>query len=206
VAVAPAKFVAYELDMSQNRTNQPDWEAQMAAGIVPEMNKLVSASGGRILGPKDVESYALFGSFHAWGTTAAMEITAQMYGRADHGTKSIGDWRFDENLTTLREALDADFVMVVVFREAFETDGRAIASMIGGMQTHWKQVGVVCIADLRDGRMVWCVAGVDRWHDLRRPNNGQYAVQQLLGPILGASLISKYGTPRPEPVGPATNR
>jgi hypothetical protein len=207
VAVAPVTVVAYKLDAFQNRTNQPDWEAQMAAGIVPETSKLVSAGGGRIIRSEDVKSYSdLFDSFHAWGTISAMEIAAQMYGRTNYGIKSIGGWRFRKNLMPIRETIDADFVMFMAFREGFETGGRVLASMFAGMHTYWKQVGVVCLADLRDGRMVWCILGADRWMDLRLPDSGQHAVQELLRPILGASLISKYGTPRPEPIRPPTDR
>ena len=208
VAAAPVTIVAYKLDSFENRTRQPDWETQIAAGVVPEMTKLVLASGGRVIGSEDVESHAqLFDSFDAWATTAAMEIAASMHGHADYGKPSIGGWQFRKDLSPLREALGADFVMIMAFRDAFETGGRVLASILSGVHTYWTQVGVVCLADLRDGRMVWCVSDADRWNDLRLPADGQQAVQDLLRPILGDSLISKYGTPPPpEPVGPRTDR
>ncbi len=196
VAAAPVTIVAYELDAFGKRTNCPDCEVQMATGIVPEMTKLVSAAGGRVIRSADVESHSrLFNSLHAWGTIAAMEIAAQLLGRTSYGRQSVGEWRFHKDLAPLREDLGADFVMIMAFREGFETGGRVIASMIGGMHTYWRQVGVVCIADLRDGRMVWCEAGADRWHNLRLPEEGRDAVQYLLRPILGVQLVAKYGTP-----------
>jgi hypothetical protein len=197
VVVAPVATTAYELDASWNGTLQPTWGAQMVGSIVPELTKLATAAGSRVTKPEDFESCSeLFDLFYAWGTAAVMEIAAQMHGRRDYGIRSVSGWRFVGDLAPLRGALDADFVMIMAFRETFETLGRVILNA-GRVFTYWKQVGVACLADLRDGTMVWCVAAADRWHDLRQPVGGQHAVQELLSPIFGASLISKFGTPRP---------
>ena len=94
--------------------------------------------------------------------------------------------------------MEADYVLTVMFRETHETTGRAIGGALAGMYTYWKQVGVACILDMRDSRMVACNAKVDHWGNLRVEANAERATNELLMELLmphGWSVATSPPTP-----------
>jgi hypothetical protein len=185
----PPLAAAYELDFFDKRTPKPEWAEAIGGRAAAELVRQTAFLGGFPLPVEKVNACGhscldLLGGLMRWGVIASMEIAAQMKGRANFRMYSVGDWRAKRDYAPLREAIGADFALFVIVRETYETGGRIAGSLIGGVHTYFKQVGVACVASLLDGRMIWCHADVDQWGDLREPRNTEMLVHSLLADLL----------------------
>ena len=98
-----------------------------------------------------------------WSLNASMQIAAQMGGRTNYKQPSVRSWKANADFTPLRTAMKSDFVLIVQLRDIWETSGRVIGNILASRTITFKQVGVACVANLSDGRMVWCETIVDGW-------------------------------------------
>ena len=192
VKVIPARTIflpvstrAYELDFGDNRTEEAERAGEMEKRIGVEVERQARAKGAlpvptdRIRGCGS-RCVSLLATLINWGETAAKEIAASKYGAINLGRSSVAEWQNKRDFGPLRQAVDADFALVVYVRDTRETDGRAIGNAFIGRSTHFKQVGVACAVELLSGRMVWCASVVDQWDDLTSPDEARRAVQELL--------------------------
>jgi len=124
--------------------------------------------------------------FFNWGWRASFQIAQQQGHVANYGRASVGDWRFGGDVGRVRDALKMPMALFVVIRDMSQTKGRVVASFLTGSHTRWLRVGIACIADLDDGRMIWCDSRVDRWDDLSDPDVARAAVRDLLGKVYSA--------------------
>jgi hypothetical protein len=171
---------AFELDINGHTTPKQDWADAMELRLAPEVDRWVRHYGGRPISPEVEVPDSPSTSFHKWTVTALMEIAGQSTGAKEYGLRSVGQWRFKGDLDWLREAVQTDFVLLSLFRDIRQTTGRVIGGLIGGVHTYFTQVGVACVIDLRDGRMVWCNARRDKWGDLAERHWTERAVADLL--------------------------
>jgi hypothetical protein len=114
-----------------------------------------------------------------WGADASLEITAQMRGRKDFKNDSVVDWRAQRSYERLRNAMGADFALIVRVSDTRSTGGRMVMSALGGMVTYWTKIVSVCVADLHYGRMVWCESKVDGSRLMTDPEGVQAAFSQI---------------------------
>jgi hypothetical protein len=113
-------------------------------------------------------------------TVSMEEILGELDGRSNADHHSVGEWRFPFKLATWREALNADFALVVRFWDGFQSPGMVLLNMAAPVRHTGKQTGIACVLDLRDGRVVWCDRTTSQYGDLRAPADAEKAVSRLL--------------------------
>ena len=196
VRIAPARVAgmeaiirAFELDFHGERTPKPEWVTGMTAPIDGEIERVLTGLGSDTFDADNLSAADgasdTYHAFRCWSEIAMMEIAAQKSGRADFHRASVSDWRYRDDLLGWSSALDADFVLTVLFRDTRETTGRVLGGAVGGMYTYFKQIGVACLVDLKDARMVACSAQVDHWRDLGDPADARRATYELLAELFG---------------------
>jgi hypothetical protein len=178
----PANVVLFELGIDFV-TERPDWSKTAAGHVDSALAQLGVPSGMRILDKKALaKTEVRYWPFHVWSEDALRQINSQLEGRTDFKRHSVAEWRFRHSLASWRTALNSDFVMVVLFREGHSTPGRIAANIVAPIG-FGRQMGIACIADLRDGRMVWCSQTTDPLGDLRDASGAETAVRALVGSL-----------------------
>jgi hypothetical protein len=196
-SVLPIETIAFELDTSDNRVEKPEWAADMNTVMTQEIGRLIAGSGISLVDTPSMDACgAPCEQFRSWSLNAAAEIALQKTGRSDFNRRSVADWRYESDLTPVREALGADFTVTFFVRDTRETTGRAIVAGLGGMYTYWKQVAVACVNDLATGRMVWCELKIDGMGQLDDPHYLRRAVGAVVWPII-SQLRNSGRTPTP---------
>src|SRR5580698_5417022 len=182
VAIVPSRMIVlpvlvrvYELDANDDRTVQGDATDVVRSNIEEAVRAQASLRRLRVFSPNDLKGQdesvrLLFARLWRWTESASIEIAAQKTGHRNFGLHSVGDWRFRPSPAALSEALAADTALTVMISDTHLTVGYA----------SWKQIGVACLLDLHDGRMIWCDALVDAWRSLKNPAIAQEAVHELL--------------------------
>ena len=188
----PPVVMAFEKDAAGKAVEMEDKANQIEERVVPEAARLVGKHGGSVATDEKLRECGkvddcgeLLLRLTRWSVAASFEIAAQMKQVRNYGRHSIGEWQFKDDLGSLRASLNADFVATVILRDLSDTTGRAVLNFVGGVHTSFKQVGVACVTDLRDGRMINCAVRSDRWGDLLAPGQAERAIDDLLSEIFG---------------------
>ena len=58
---------------------------------------------------------------------------------------------------------------------------------LGSSLTIGKQIDAACVADLRDGRMTWCMSTSDEWDDIQNPGRVPGILRTLLRDLFAPS-------------------
>ena len=161
LAVGPAIVSVVEFDGSGKLAPRPDWAADAAQNVDAAVAARVTANGGRTFVAADVaHTDVTYGDFRRWSSGALQEIAGQLDGSRASAHRSVADWRYPQSLPTWRAALAADFVLAVLFVDAYEPAGQAAPAAAGGEPAAARyraaQTGIACVVDLSDGRIVWC--------------------------------------------------
>lgn len=181
MVVMPAYVEVFELNASGETVFRPDWQAVAARNVETALERLIRANGARMFSEKDVgETKVRYSAFRRWTTVSMEEILDELDGRSHADHHSVGEWRFPFKLATWREALNADFALVVRFWDGFQSPDLALLNMVAPVRHTGKQTGVACVLDLRDGRVVWCDRTARGYGDLRAPADAEKAVGRLL--------------------------
>ena len=118
-----------------------------------------------------------------WGVGASLQIGAQRSQIANYRRHSVADWNFRGDLPSLRDKFRTDYVLFTVFKQTRETDGQKLGRFLSGSTTVGKQIDSACIADLRDGNMVWCSTKTDDRDDLAEDGQMRTVLTELLGEV-----------------------
>jgi hypothetical protein len=177
----PPQVIVYALDAGGPRS----FEDQPSSSVVIEaegaLRGIVDQRGVRLAGRDALVACGIpCARFLRWGTVATLEIGLQREQIRNYGFHSVTNWGFRGDLSAARESLDADFALFVTLKQARETTGRQVLSFLGGSQTIGKQIDGACVADLHDGRMVWCMSVRDDRGDLQNPGRVPQVLQTLL--------------------------
>ena len=184
IAVLPALTLAYEVDSNDNHKPLDDWANAMAAFLKPEVDRWVVGTGGHVFAEQGAKVPYAYERFRKWTATSLAEIARRRhtgptdYPQSGDERSSVDEWGFEENLSWLKELVDADFVLVTMFRDMRQTPGRDLAKF--GVHTHFLEFGAACLVDVKSARMVWCNTRADAWQDLSLIGNAQIAVADLL--------------------------
>jgi hypothetical protein len=193
IAVVPAFTLAYELGFNSNPKPVETWADAMADSLDPEIERRVVGFGGHVFPESDTMMVpVVYRKFRKWSTAALAEMAAQKTNRADFKMYAVDKWAFEENLAKVREMLQADFVLITLFKDTRRTAGHVVGNALMGVHTYYLQVGAAGLVDLRDGRMVWCNAKADAWQDLSQAAVAKAAVAELLTDLY---YQSKSGAP-----------
>lgn len=117
---------------------------------------------------------------YAWGGLATLEIGLQREQIRNFGFHSVTNWRFHGDLSPVRASTGADFMLFVTLKQTRQTTGRKVVSALGGGYTYGKQIDAACVADLRDGAMVWCTSVKDDSGDIADPGRVPQVIQAML--------------------------
>ena len=197
VAMPPAVFVN-TVDLGGNFEDQNEMADQIAARIAPYLASITKANGGRSATVADLESCGMAcGRLMRWGVIASLEIGAQRAEVRNYMRHSVADWEFRGDLASLRNTLDADYVLLTVFKQTRETTGRKLGNAFSGVYTIGRRIDAACIADLRDGRMTWCATKTDERIDLAGRGGAERALAVLLSEMFHVRPAAAYGSTPP---------
>ena len=188
LAVGPAIVSVVEFDGNGNLAPRADWAAAAAQNVDAAVVARVGANGGRIFVPADVAHTDVpYGDFRHWSSGALQEIAGKLDGSRASAHRSVTDWRYPQSLTTWRAALAVDFVLAVLFVDAYESGGSAAAAAAPAAPEPARyraaQTGIACAVDLSDGRIVWCETARAAFGDLRTPDAARRAVVAIVAEL-----------------------
>ena len=132
LAVGPAVVSVVEFDGSGKLAPRPDWAADAAQNVDAAVAARVTANGGRTFVAADVaHTDVAYGDFRRWSSGALQEIAGKIDGSRASAHRSVADWRYPQSLATWHAALAADFVLAVLFVDAYEPAGQAAPAAAG---------------------------------------------------------------------------
>src|SRR3954470_16575923 len=121
LAAGPALVSVVEFDGNGNLVPRPDWSADAAQNVDDAVGARVTANGGRTFVAADVaHTDVAYGDFRRWSAGALQEIAGKVDGSRPSAQRSVADWRYPQSLATWHAALAADFVLAVLFVDAYE--------------------------------------------------------------------------------------
>ncbi len=171
----------YTLDISTQSSveDQPTDAIANTAGEV--LRKIAGSHRARFA---DREALAACGPacahFYQWGGRATLEIGLQREQIKSFGFHSVSDWAFHDDLSAVRASLESDFVLFVTLKQTREPNGQKTVIAPGHTYIHGKQIDAACVADLRDGAMVWCTSLQDDIGDIADPGRVLVAIHAML--------------------------
>ena len=177
----PPVAIVYSLGFSGDRETEDEPSDEITSDLSPYLRDIMETNGVRVASPEALNACCSpCGRLIKWGVIATMEIGAQKVQVRNFGEHSVTGWRFRGDLSAIRQKLDADFLLLTVFKQARETSGRKVGNFFAGGYTIGKQIDVACITDLRDGQMVWCAAMKDDSNDLGEQGRARTVMAKLL--------------------------
>jgi hypothetical protein len=185
VQVARARLVVAPVDVEVLQPNsgvmavRADWTDTAIKNVNAAVARLAAANRVRTVREEDLLGPEVdYWRFRRWSEDVMTAIALHRMGRTDSRHQSVAEWRYGRALVPWQAKLDADFLLLVQFRE-----GRGDTRGNGGQQS-----GVACVVQLSDGRVVWCYTVVDPGGDLRRTDLANGSVNRLLEALLAVPL------------------
>jgi hypothetical protein len=177
----PPQVMVYALDANGQRSFEEQPSSSVGDRSERALRAIADEKGVRLAEREAlVACGAPCASFLRWGTVATLEIGLQREQIRNYGFHSVADWGFGADLSFVRQTLDADFALFVTLKQARETTGRQVLAVLGAGLTIGKQIDAACVADLHDGRMVWCTSEKDDRGDLENRGRVPHVLRKLL--------------------------
>lgn len=203
--------VALQTDNGKDALNK-EWGSVIAEKVRPLVKRLVVHRGGTVASSEKLEECEededcedVLTQLRRWSARSSMEILSGKGAPPNNKRNSVGDWRFKDDLSTLRDTINSDQVLTVLFRTHRQKTGTMVMGLVGGLLAalteRWivdTQDAVACITDLKDGRMIWCNTAVGRWDDPADKQTAQWGIEELVNEI--------YGPFAPRPPTPSDER
>jgi len=182
IAVGPAVVSVFEFDRSGGLAPRADWTGAAAQNVDDAVAARVAASGGgRTFVAADVAHTDVpYGDFRRWSSGALQEIAHHLDGSQTSAHRSVSEWRYPQSLSTWHAALAADFVVALLFVDAYEAAAPATPA---ATRYRAAQTGIACAVDLSDGRVVWCERAREAFGDLRTPQDARDAVAAIVAEL-----------------------
>ena len=182
IAAGPSSVSVFEFGGDGSLTSRPDWTGDAAQNVDAAVTARITVNGGRTFVPEDVAHTDVpYGDFRRWASGALQEIAGALAGTRASAHRSVGEWRYPQSLSTWRAALRADFVLAVLFADAYESAGRgAAATPPAAAAYRAAKTGIACVVSLGDGRIVWCETARVAFGDLRAAESARAAVGAIV--------------------------
>ena len=182
LVAGPASVSVFEFGADGSLTSRPDWTGDAAQNVDAAVAARVTVNGGRTFVPEDVAHTDVpYGDFRRWASGALQEIAGALAGTRASAHRSVSDWRYPQSLSTWRAALRADFVLAVLFADAYEAARQgAAAAPPAAAAYRAAQTGIACVVSLGDGRIVWCATARAAFGDLRAAEPARAAVGAIV--------------------------
>jgi hypothetical protein len=185
LAVGPASVSIFEFGADGALTSRPDWTGDAVKNVDAAVAARVALNGGRTFVPEDVaHTDVTYGDFRHWTSGALQEIAGALAGTRASAHHSVAEWRYPQSLSTWRAALGVDFVLAVLFADAYEPPGQgAAAAPPASAAYRAAQTGIACAVSLADGRIVWCETARTAFGDLRAAEAARAAVGAIVAEV-----------------------
>jgi hypothetical protein len=181
LAAGPSSVSVFEFGGDGSLTSRPDWTGDAAQNVDAAVAARVTANGGRTFVPEDVaHTDVSYGDFRRWASGALQEIAGALAGTRASAHRSVSEWRYPQSLSTWRAALRADFVLAVLFADAYQSGRGEAAAPTGAAVYRAAQTGIACVVGLGDGRIVWCETARAAFGDLRAAAAARAAVGAIV--------------------------
>jgi len=182
LAAGPSSVSVFEFGGDGSLASRPDWTGDAAQNVDAAVAARVTVNGGRTFVPEDVAHTDVpYGDFRRWASGALQEIAGALAGTRASAHRSVGEWRYPQSLSTWQAALRADYVLAVLFADAYESaDSAAPAGPPAAAAYRAAQTGIACVVSLVDGRIVWCEAARAVFGDLRAAETARAAVGAIV--------------------------
>jgi hypothetical protein len=181
LAAGPSNVSVFEFGGDGSLTSRPDWASDAAKNVDVAVAARVTGNGGRTFVPEDVAHTDVpYGDFRRWTSAALQEIAGALAGTRASAHRSVAEWRYPQSLSTWRAALGADFVLAVLFADAYEPAGQGAAAAPASAAYRAAQTGIACAVSLGDGRIVWCETARAGFGDLRAAEAARAAVGAIV--------------------------
>ena len=185
IATGPAVVSVFEFEASGGLKQRADWTYDASQSVDAAVAARVKRGGGRTFVAADVaHTDVTSDDFRHWGSAALQEIAGTIAKTRSSAHQSVADWRFPQSLSTWRAALGADFVLILLFVDAYEPAAPAGGSS-SATSTRYDaaQTGIACLVDTSDGRVVACGTSPRRFGNLRTSEAARDAVEDVVARI-----------------------
>jgi len=186
IAAGPAVVSVFEFEASGSLKQRDDWTYDAGRNVDAAVAARVKRGGGRTFVAADVaHTDVTSDDFRHWGSGALQEIGGTIARTRSSAHQSVADWRFPQSLSTWRAALGADFVLILLFVDAYEVVAPATAGSSSSTSSRYDaaQTGIACLVDTNDGRIVACGTSTRRFGDLRTAEAARDAVEDIVARI-----------------------
>jgi hypothetical protein len=194
IAAMPIERMAYTHDTFEARVEKELWANGMEGFMVPVLQKFVSGCGGRVVDDRELQECPPCAALSKWVARAGMEVAAYKAGQGGAARRrSVAEWVYTGDVAPVERALGAKVALVVAFKDT-RAAGDAVATattprtetataLATNEDAAWKKIGVACLVDLVDGRMLWCESREDTLRDLSSLTGARQAIDALVRPM-----------------------
>jgi hypothetical protein len=188
----PPQVLIYTLDAGDQRSSDEGGSTDVVVDAAHALQELAAARGVRMVGRDALVACGVpCARLLRWGAIATLEIGLQREEIRNYGFHSVTNWGFRGDLSPVRQSLDADYALFATLKQTRQTTGRKVLMALGGGYTIGKQIDAACVADLHDGRMIWCTSVKADSGDIQDPGRVPQVMQTLLRELF-----------QPPPAGP----
>jgi hypothetical protein len=177
----PPQVIVYTLDASDSRSPEEGPSSDLGSDAQDALREVIDARGVRFAGRDALVACGVpCARLLRWGAVATLEAGLQREQIRNYGFHSVTNWGFRGDLSTVRQSLDADYALFATLKQTRQSTGRKVLMALGGGYTIGKQIDAACVADLRDGHMIWCASQKDDSGDLQDPGRVPQVMRALL--------------------------
>jgi hypothetical protein len=183
----PSVGTTYVLDVTGNLQPMVDESLASRGFVDTSVNYRLAQSGSRFFGGKTLDLLERYPAFRDWSTTNLREVLLELLSRRKAQNRgqmrqmgALDKRRFAGGLASWRRVLDADFVLLTRFSEAYDVEGRKLRPSTD-TGVNW---AIACILRLEDGALLWCYPKHTTRAVLSNRSGAQKAVDALLSPML----------------------
>jgi hypothetical protein len=177
----PPQVIVYTLDATDSRSPEEEPSADLGSEAQDALREIIDARGVRFAGRDALIACGIpCARLLRWGAIATLEAGLQREQIRNYGFHSVTNWGFRGDLSTVRQSLDADYALFATLKQTRQSTGRKVLMALGGGYTTGKQIDAACVADLRDGHMIWCASQKDDSGDLQDPGRVPHVMRALL--------------------------
>jgi hypothetical protein len=184
IAAGQPVVSVFEFDTGGGLKPRADWRYDAALNVEAALEARIKRGGGRAFVAADVaHTDVTSDDFRHWSSGALQEIAGKIAGTKSSARRSVSEWRFPQSLSTWRAALGKDFVLTLLFVDAYEPAAPAGTGSSSATSSRYDaaQTGIACLVDLNDGRILACETSPHRFGDLRTAESARDAVAAIVG-------------------------
>jgi hypothetical protein len=184
LAAMPALAPTFVYGLEGDLTPRDDLGAEASRNLDASINYRLHAHGARAFTWEVIEKLPNAKDFVAWSAKSMRRIMAENLGKTSSSHSSVSDFKFEQDLGTWRQVLAADYLLIALFVNGYDTRERALSWTTNERAA---QRALACVVDLSDGRIAWCRSTESSRHYAASRESAQEIVDLLLDKMLARS-------------------